>query len=170
MARRKTRRKTPTRRRSRAFNVVDVAQTYLQTAIVTRAAFNTNPIEFVTGMQNIGPQTVTESVEFGSTGYFYDQTTTTAAQRGYLPILNGTALTLPELLGFDSKNGEVAFGSGGIEAIKANIALNGGLMKPVVQTIGWNVGFAIGKRLFSKQRSLMNKAVKFGGIGSMVKF
>ena len=150
--------------------MVDVAQTYLQTAIVTRAAFNTNPLEFVTGMQTIGATTRTESREFGSTGVFYDQTVNVPAFTGYAPILNGTALTLPELLGFDSERGEVSFGSGGIEAIKANIALNGGIMKPIVQTIGLNVGFAVGKRLFSKQRTLMNKAAKFANVGSMVKF
>jgi len=170
MARRKSR-KTPTRRRSRGFNLVDATQTYLQTAIVTRSAFNTNPIEFVTGMQSIGATTRVESVEFGSTGHFYDQTVTIPSQRGYLPIANGTALTLPELLGFDNAAGDaVPFGSGGMQAIRANIALNGGLIKPLMQTVGLNVGFAVGKRLFSKQRALLNKGAKMSGLASMVRF
>jgi len=170
MARRKSR-KTPTRRARRGFNLVDATQTYLQTAIVTRAAFNTNPIEFVTGMQNIAGTTTTERVEFGTSGYMYDQTTTTADQRGYLPIMNGTALTLPELLGFDNAAGDsVPFGSGGLTAVRANIALNGGIIKPLMQTIGLNVGFAIGKRVFTKQRALLNKGAKMSGLASMVRF
>ena len=53
MARRKSR-KTSKPRRSKAkgaINVLNVAQTYLQTGIITRAAFRTNPIEFLTGQQ-----------------------------------------------------------------------------------------------------------------------
>ena len=170
MARRKSR-KTPTKRRSRGFNLVDATQTYLQTAIITRAAFNTNPIEFVTGMQNLAGRTSTDSVEFGTSGYFYDQTTTTQASSGYLPILNGTALTLPEILGFDNAAGDsVPFGSGGLAAIRANIALNGGVIKPLMQTVGLNIGFAVGKRVFTKQRALLNKGAKMSGLASMVRF
>lgn len=170
MARRKPRR-TPARRRSTGVNVVNAAQTYLQTAIITRAAFNTNPIEFVTGFQYTPAGTKVTSVPVGTTGYSYDVTTTVPASMGYNPIGNGTALTLPELMGFDAPDGTaVAFGSGGMEAIKANIALNGGLFKPVVNTILLNAGFAVGKKLLGKQRRLANKGAKMAGLSSMIKF
>lgn len=170
MARRKTRR-TPARRRSTGVNVVNAAQTYLQTAIITRSAFNTNPIEFLTGFQYTPAGTKVTTVPFGTTGYTYDVTTEVPAGFGYKPIENGTALTLPELMGFDAPDGTaVAFGSGGMEAIKANIALNGGLFKPVVNTILLNAGFAVGKKLLGKQRRLANKGAKMAGLSSMIKF
>tara|TARA_R110000822_G_scaffold258042_1_gene383498 strand:+ start:1239 stop:1757 length:519 start_codon:yes stop_codon:yes gene_type:complete len=161
MARRKSRTKKTTRRSNRgAVNVVDLAQTYLQTGIITRAAFNTNPIEFVTGQQSM-------------LGFRREGQTEVAYQvTGYFPNSNGTSLTLPELMGFDGgeSEGSVSFGSGGMEAIRANIALNGGLFKPLVQTVVLNAGFTVGKKLFSKQRSLMNKASKMSGMASLVKF
>ena len=159
MARRKSKAK-PRTRRAGSVNLVNAAQAFAQTAIITRAAFNTNPIEFLTGQQQMmgfrreGSEEVSYSVQ------------------GYFPNSNGTQLTLPELLGFDGgeSEGSVSFGSGGMESIRANIALNGGLFKPVMQTVGLNIGFAIGKKVFSKQRSLMNKGAKLAGLSSMVKF
>jgi len=173
MARRKSSKKTTKRSRRPAFNLVNAAQSYAQTAIITRAAFNTNPVEFLTGQQFMAATSGTNTVEFGSTGYTYEQAYTTPASFGYSPIGNGTALTLPELLGFDSSErptGVVKFGSGGMEAIRANIALNGGLFKPVMQTIGLNLGFAIGKKVFSKQRTMLNRGAKMSGFGTMIKF
>ena len=170
MARRKTRR-TPTRRRSTGVNLVNAAQTYLQTAIITRAAFNTNPLEFVTGMQYTPGSSTEEKVQVGNLNYYTTKTTTTPSSFGYDPIGNGTALTLPELMGFDAPDGtDVSFGSGGMEAIKANIALNGGLFKPVVNTILLNAGFAVGKKLLGKQRRLANKGAKMAGLSSVIKF
>ena len=167
MARRKSTKK-PRRSRRSSVNIVNAAQTYLQTAIITRAAFNTNPLEFVTGQQFIAGGSTTERVTVGNLSY--NQTKTTADRFGYDPIGNGTALTLPELMGFDAGAQSVAFGSGGMDAIKANIALNGGIVTPIMQTIGLNVGFEVGKRLFSKQRSLLNRGAKVAGLSSMVKF
>ena len=114
--------------------------------------------------------TTSEQVQVGNLDFYTTRTTTTPSMTGYFPIANGTALTLPELLGFDTAAGTVNFGSGGMEAIRANIALNGGLFKPVMQTVGLNIGFAIGKKVFSKQRSLLNKGAKMAGFSSMVKF
>ena len=167
MARRKAK-KTP-RRRNRSINVVNAAQTYLQTAILTRAAFNTNPLEFVTGQQYFAARTEIVPTKVGN--LTYNQTVTTPAGFGYNPIGNGTALTLPELMGFDSPTGQsVSFGSGGMEAIKANIALNGGIVTPIVQTVGLNLGFAVAKKLLGRQRSLLNRGAKMAGFSSMVKF
>lgn len=163
MARRKsTRRSSPRRSSTRgAVNVVDLAQTYLQTGIITRAAFGTNPIEFFTGQQTMSglrstPQGGMES--YSVTGYF--------------PNSNMSQLTLPELLGLDGgqSEGAVAFGSGGMDAIRSNIQANGGIMKPIVQTAVLNIGFAVGKKMFGKQRRLMNKASKLSGMNRLVKF
>ena len=167
MARRRaTKRKTP-RRRSTSLNLVNTAQTYLQTSIITRAAFNVNPIEFVTGQQTL---TSTTTKPFGTTGYTYDVTSTNT---GYQPLLNGSAITLPELFGAGDK---VGFGATGgwangtpMEAVKANIMLNGGYFKPIMQTVVLNAGFAVGKKVFSKQLGLVRKGLKLGGLAGMVK-
>mgnify|MGYP003635415884 FL=1 len=171
MARRRaTKRKTP-RRRSTSLNLVNTAQTYLQTAIITRAAFNVNPIEFVTGQQSI-TGTKTTQVPVGNTGYSYG-VTTTGTTTGYQPLLNGSAITLPELFGAGDK---VGFGATGgwadgspMEAVRANIMLNGGYFKPIYQTVVLNAGFAIGKKVFSKQLGLVRKGLKLGGLAGMVK-
>jgi hypothetical protein len=163
MVRRRTKAKTK-RSRKPAFNLMNAAQTYANTAIITRAAFRTNPIEFFTGYQTLTGTKRTYNPVSGQ------QTSTQITKSGYQPIANGQALTLPELLGFDSSNGAVPFGgypTGGntpMENIKSNIALNGGLMVPVVQTIGVNVGFAVARKLLSKQRRGINKVFKMAGL------
>ena len=172
MARRRaTKRKTPRRRNSKTLNALNVTQTYLQTAILTRAAFNVNPLEFVTGQQ-----TITGS-KYGQVGTgpgnvpIYGSTPTTTT--GYVPVLNGSAITLPELFGAGDKVGFGATGGWGggtpMEAIKNNIALNGGYFKPIMQTVYLNVGFAVGKRVFSKQLGLVRQGLKLGGLSGMVK-
>jgi len=163
MARRKSRKSRSTRRRSSGVNVVNLAQTYLQTSIITQAAFRATPIQFLTGSTT---QTTTQKV--GSNyGVTYDVTTT-----GYQPIADGTVLTLPELMGFDAPDGtSIPFGGkDSMNAIRANIAANGGIAKPLVQTLLLNGGFAVGKKMFSRQRSLLNKAAKMSGLNSMVRF
>ena len=94
------------------------------------------------------------------------------AVTGYFPNSNMNQLTLPELLGLDGGQGEgtVAFGSGGMDAIRSNIQANGGIMKPIVQTAVLNIGFAVGKKMFGKQRRLMNKASKLSGMNRLVRF
>ena len=92
---------------------------------------------------------------------------------GYLPIINGSAITLPELFGAGDKVGFGGTGGWGggtpMEAIKNNIALNGGYFKPIMQTVYLNVGFAVGKRVFSKQLGLVRQGLKLGGLSGMVK-
>lgn len=165
MARRKSRKSRSTRRRSSGVNVVNAAQTYLQTAIVTQAAFRTTPIEFLTGVTSVS------RTRKASPNLTY---TVTENLVGYQPALDGSMITLPELMGFDTtgKDGVVVpFGGLNTAAnIKSNIIANGGYMKPIVQTIVLNGGFAIGRKVFSRQRSLLNKAAKMSGLNSMVKF
>jgi len=169
MARRRaTKRKTPRRRNSKTLNVVNVAQTYLQTAIITQAAFNVNPIEFVTGQQTLDKTTGSYNRTTGEITYSTSQVT------GYQPLLNGSAITLPELFGANRGGLEIKAGgmwAGGtpMEAVRNNIRLNGGIFKPMYQTVVLNASFAIGKRIFSKQLGLVRQGLKLGGLSGMVK-
>jgi hypothetical protein len=154
------------RRRSTALNVVNAAQTYLQTAIVTRAAFNVSPIEFLTGQQEFTKQTSSINPVSGVKQYM------TTTSTGYFPNTNGTQITLPELFGLDSaSDGTVPFGGSGgfMPSVRANIQLNGGYVKPIMQTVVLNAGFAVGKRVFSKQLGLVRKGLKLGGLDKLVK-
>ena len=168
MARRRATKKKTTRRRPK-FNAVNAAQTYLQTAIITQAAFRTTPIEFVTGRQSL---TTVKQNQFG-------QTTGITQSTGYQPVKNGSAITLPELFGMNRADGfdiyaggYSQFGSGGMkqlgEAVKKNIELNGGLFKPMVQTVALNVGFTVGKKVFRKQLSGIRKGLKMAGLNKEV--
>jgi len=161
MARRRTKAKAK-RSRKPAFNLMNAAQTYLNTAIITRAAFRVTPIEFFTGTT---ADTVTENWKTNPSGGRYLAGTTTTS--GYQPIANGTQLTLLEILGRDSPSGAVVpFGGHGVfmDNVKENIKLNGGLINPIIQTVGVNVGFAVAKKLLSKQRRVVNKGLKMAGL------
>ena len=157
-------RKKPTGKKKVAFNLLTAAQTYANTHILTMAAFRVNPITFFTGQETLSG-TTTKKLQSGQT------ITQNYSVTGYLPELNGTRLTLPELMGFDKKDGTVVpFGGsqvGGMttmEQIRKNIELNGGYTVPLIQTIGVNVGFTVAKRLLSKQRRGINKALKVAGL------
>jgi len=169
MARRRASKKKTTRRRKPKFNALNAAQTYLQTAIITQAAFRVTPIEFVTGRQSI---TTVKQNQLG-------QTTGISTSTGYQPVVNGSAITLPELFGMDKDNGFAInvggysqFGNGGFkamgEAVRKNIELNGGYMKPIVQTAVLNIGFTVGKKLFRKQLSGVRKGLKMSGLSKDV--
>lgn len=142
--RRRSRRKT--RRRSNpAFNLVNAAELYMQTAVITNNLMGTNPFTALTGME-YGKQGMTGGSKIGSTaimGY------------GYNPS-NPATVTLPELVGFDKGSTNVPFGQG-VDVLKANFNQN--LMPMLVQSIGVRAGFAIGKKLMSKQRSFINNKV-----------
>jgi len=167
MARRRASKKRTTRRRPK-FNVVNAAQTYLQTSIITQAAFQVNPIEFITGNQSV------TRLKYSPLGTVTGASTTT----GYQPVGNGTAITLPELFGRDTALGTInaggysIYGNGGLEAmtqaVRENIRLNGGYMKPIVQTAVLNIGFTVGKKLFRKQLSGVRKGLKMAGLSKDV--
>jgi len=172
MARRRARKTKRTTRRRPRFNVLNAAQTYLQTAIITQAAFRATPIEFVTGNQNL------LRTKYSTVGGKVIESGTYTTS-GYQPIANGTSLTLPELFGMNKESGFAIgaggysqFGNGGLnamsEAVKENIRLNGGLMTPVVQTVALNVGFTVGKRIFRKQLSGVRKGLKMAGLSKDV--
>jgi len=155
MARRKSKRKSPSRRRS-AFNIVNAAELYMQTAVITHNVMGTNPFTALTGM------------EYGQTQYSANSMSrpySGASSLGYYP--SAASVTLPELLGLDkssmagpsggvSSGAMVPFGQG-TSVMKANLQAN--LFPMLIQTIGVRAGFAIGKRLMTKQRSFINNKV-----------
>tara|TARA_Y100000356_G_scaffold128458_1_gene128398 strand:+ start:489 stop:956 length:468 start_codon:yes stop_codon:yes gene_type:complete len=143
MARRRSRRKTQRRRTKRGFNVVNAAELYLTTDVLTRNFMGTNPLEFFTG------QTM------GMVGTTTNQVGRPVAQMGmgYFPSDPAT-ITLPELLGFGSAN---ALSSNNLHIIKNNFKARA--MPALIQYAGVKIGFNIGKKILSKQRSFINNQV-----------
>ena len=159
---------TSRNRRSPALNVVNLAQTYLQTAIVTQAAFRTTPYEFFTGQQTVS-QNIWKTNQATGGNYLAGTRDVT----GYMPIGNGTQLTLPELFGRNQADG-TAISAGGApgpfwDSMKTNIELNGGWVKPVMQTVVLNVGFTVGKRVFKNQLGIVRKGLKMAKLDRLVK-
>lgn len=160
MAARRTRRKTTRRRtQKRGFNIVNALELYVQTDVITRNVMGTNPFTALTGMEKY--------TSGGGKGFGAAPVST---QIGYYP--QGSSVTLPELLGLDKMtsagtvNRAVDFGQG-IDVMKANFQAN--LFPMLIQSIGVRAGFAIGKKLMSKQRSFINnKVLKPIGLKSVV--
>ena len=159
MARRKSRKKTRQRRSKRGFNIVNALELYVQTDVITRNVMGTNPFTALTGMESY--------TSGGGKGFGSTPVTT---QIGYYP--QGSSVTLPELLGMDKMtsigtvNRSVSVGQG-LDTMKANFQAN--LFPMLIQSIGVRAGFAIGKKLMSKQRSFINnKVLKPIGLKSVV--
>ena len=144
MARRK-RSKTRTRRRSRGFNIINAAELYLTTDVLTRNFMGTNPIGFFTGQ---------EYGQIGTTGGQAGVSRPTAVMGyGYRP--GAASITLPELLGFGTNVG--VGGVNGLNQITRNFKANA--LPAVIQYAGVKIGFKVGKKLLSKQRSFINNQV-----------
>ena len=153
MARRKA--KKTRRSRRTAINLVNAAELYMQTAVITNNVMGTNPFTALTGMEY-------GTTMFANTGMRKQYG---VESYGYYP--SSSSVTLPELLGLDkgaasgntgysSSGAVVPFGQG-TAVIKANFKAN--IVPMIIQTIGVRAGFAIGKRLMSKQRSFLNNKV-----------
>ena len=156
MARKRRGRKTQRRRRSQGINLVNAGELYLQTAVLTRGLGGVNPLSFFTGVEAFNKQTGTGTGQKGQAVPMYSS----AISYGYNPT--GASLTVPELFGAGSANAQQAQAQL-IQNFKDN------WFSMAVQTIGVRAGFAIGKKLLSKQRTFVNKGLKMTGIGSMVK-
>tara|TARA_Y100000004_G_C8954706_1_gene430220 strand:+ start:557 stop:1024 length:468 start_codon:yes stop_codon:yes gene_type:complete len=143
MARRRSRRKTARRRTKRGFNVVNAAELYLTTDVLTRNFMGTNPLEFFTGQTT------------GVVGTTTNQVGRPVAQMGmgYFPSDPAT-ITLPELLGFGSAT---ALSANNLHIIKNNFKARA--MPALIQYAGVKIGFNIGKKILSKQRSFINNQV-----------
>lgn len=146
MARRRMSRKSkPRTRRNRSFNIVNAAELYLTTDVLTRNFMGTNPLGFFTGQ------------EYGSTGYTQVMSGGRVGSQqtygyGYRP--GATSITLPELLGFGSSE------IGGINTasiLKDNLKANA--IPAIMQYAGVKIGFTVGKKLLSQQRNLINNKI-----------
>lgn len=155
MARRNSRSKSKRRsRRKQPFNLVNAAELYMQTAVITQNVMGTNPFTALTGME-YGQTGITGGSAMGKGG-------TAVMGYGYMP--NNASVTLPELLGAGDK---VPFGQG-TQVIKDNFKAN--IVPMLIQTIGVRAGFAIGKKLMSKQRTFINtKVIDNIGLGRTVR-
>lgn len=141
---RRSRAKTRTRRRSRGFNVVNAAELYLTTDVLTRNFMGTNPIGFFTGQ---------EYGQIGTTGGQAGISRPVAVMGyGYRP--GATSVTLPELLGFGSAP---VGGVNGLDQITRNFKANA--IPAAIQYAGVKIGFKVGKKLLSKQRSFINNQI-----------
>ena len=142
---RRSRAKTRTRRRSRGFNVVNAAELYLTTDVLTRNFMGTNPIGFFTGQ---------EYGQIGTTGGnpVTGKGATAVMGYGYRP--GATSVTLPELLGIGSAP---MGGVNGLDQITRNFKANA--IPAMVQYAGVKIGFKVGKKLLSKQRSFINNQI-----------
>jgi len=141
---RKSRAKTGTRRRSRGFNVINAAELYLTTDVLTRNFMGTNPIGFFTGQ---------EYGQIGTTGGQAGISRPTSVMGyGYRP--GATSVTLPELLGIGSAP---IGGVNGLDQITRNFKANA--IPALVQYAGVKIGFRVGKKLLSKQRSFINNQI-----------
>lgn len=140
MARRRSRRKTARRRRSTGINLLNAAEMYLSSAVLTQNFAGTNPLSFLTG------------IEYGQTGI------TSGGVKGGRPVMGygympmAASVTIPELMGAGTAN----LGDG-IETIKENFKAN--WVNAAIGTIGVKVGFKIAKRITSKQRSFINNKI-----------
>ena len=146
MARRKMRRKT-TRRSRRGFNIINAAELYLTTDVLTRNFMGTNPIGFFTG-QEYG-QTGTTA----GSGTMYGSRPQPTYGYGYMP--SASSITLPELLGFGTNVN--ALSATNLRQIQLNFKANA--IPALMQYAGVKIGFKVGKKLLSKQRSFINNQV-----------
>ena len=104
----------------------------------------TNPIGFFTGQ---------EYGQIGTTGGQAGVSRPTAVMGyGYRP--GATSVTLPELLGFGSAP---VGGVNGLDQITRNFKANA--IPAAIQYAGVKIGFKVGKKLLSKQRSFINNQV-----------
>jgi len=133
-----------------------MAELYLQTNVLTQNLGGVNPLTFFTGIEAYNKQTGTGTGSKGQQVPSYSS----IVSYGYNP--SGVSLTMPEILGAGD-----AVASTAQAQLVANFKANWFAM--AVQTIGVRAGFAIGKKLLSRQRTLVNKGLKMSGVGSMVK-
>jgi hypothetical protein len=158
MARRKTRGRKTRRRSKSGINLINAAELYITTGVLTQAAFGVDPLSFVTGRTS----------GFGSS---YNGSQPEYQMNMYRPSNDGTMITLPELLGVDSQGAIVPFGGFGgalVPQMQSNVAAYGGLGKVAINTVLIKAGFTVAKKLTSKQRSATNKGLKMLGLKGTV--
>ena len=143
MARRRTK---PKRRRSRAFSILNAAETYLYASTLSYGALGGSPWAVITGEDDI-PASAT------NVNSIYAQ----AAQGGYGPDSWASPISLRELI--NNPNASLA-------AMQGNVARN--LVPMIIQSTMIGVSFKLGKRLLRKPISATNRGLKMA-LGAGVK-
>lgn len=113
---------------------------YASTSVLTQNFAGTNPISFLTGIE-YGQTGVTGGVKGGR------------AVMGYSYNPGAASVTIPELLGI----GNASRVGNGLDVISQNIQSN--FVPAMLQYAGVKIGFKVGKKLLSKQRSFLNNDV-----------
>lgn len=145
---RRKKRKT-SRRRFTGINVLKAAEAYALTSIWTEAAFNVNPLEFLTGTVN----------------------------GNYKPGADGsTVITLPELFGagpggLGGNYSDVSAGGKGgfIGQVESNLGGIQGIATTALKSAITSGGFRLVSRLTRKPRSMFNSQLRMLGVGDMVR-
>ncbi len=150
MAKRKSRKSRAPRRRTSSISLVNTAELFVTTNILTQGLFNSNLVQFVTGKHDNNMSGVTP---------FYN------------PSMTDSVITLPELFGVDGKdsrgNRSAVFAdpSRALATITANAKANAVPM--IMQTVGAKVFFTVLKRGTRKQRSFINKGFRMVGLNEV---
>ena len=145
MARRKN--KSSPRRKFNGVRILPALEAYVQTSIWTEAAFNTNPIQFLTG--------VVGNADWATGG-------------------GSEIITLPELLGAGGKNAGFHGTPGKYDNFQNAVTTNMGGLEGVAMTALKSAGVGIGFRLISKmtrkaRSGLNNQILKPLGVNDMVR-
>ena len=138
MAKRKQKKRV---RRFNGYNLWDLGVAYAQTSILTNAAFNTNPIEFVVG--DLSGESKLTGHAWGSSRISMLELATNWGKKHY-----GTDKTEMELV---------------MQNIRENWA------DAAVKSVGLAVGTKVAKKLLSQPRRSMNKLFKAAGLNSVVR-
>jgi hypothetical protein len=145
MARRKQKRSP--RKKFNGVRVLPALEAYVQTSIWTEAAFNTNPIQFLTG--------VVQGKEWAAGG-------------------GSEIITLPELVGLGGKNAGFHGTAGKYDNLQNALTTNLGGMEGVAMTAlksaGVGIGFKLINKMTRKARSgLNNQILKPLGVNEFIR-
>lgn len=152
MARRKSRRKAPTRRRSQTINIMGVAEGALIANAITQGVFNADLKTFfmsTTGQSgslskaDAGNQVTLRELISGATGGSY----------GISYVQGSTKAGGPQYMRTGTTIGDV---------IKENLNENG--LQMVGSLIAIPIAFKVGSKLAKKPRALVNKVGKMSGL------
>ena len=140
MARKRGKNKTR-RRRFKGVNAWNVAESLVQTNILTRGAFNTGPLAFLVGRSTDGT--------LGHPSFLHAN-------------LDGVQISLGALMGAGGTDA-ASHRDAAWNMVKRN------WMPMLVQTVGVRAGFAVAKKLTKGFRRDVNKAIGMAGLSSEVK-
>ena len=148
MARRRSRSKSPSRRRSQAVNVLGVAESLILANASTRAMTGTNLIPFLTEGW-LTPVTSGSNMGSGNSWKF-------------------SAKELIQLATGDKSHMSAEWQAKPIsEAFRKNLSAYGA--QSLMTIIAVPIGFRLGKKLLRKPRTEANKLLKASGLSTMIK-